>query len=326
MKKQIYILFFLFVLLLLTACTADDEKEGQGVYQIYYVDSDGTGLVKEEYKIENSSEDTVKIIQELLNQLQTGSAKGIYRNPIDAETEISNLQIKETQLSVHFSAAYNAKTGIDEILARAAIVKTLCQVSGVDYVEFYIEDQPLMLGSNAVGLMNEDSFIDSLENNTTQKKQVTLYFADGSGKRVAGVMADITYNSAEPLEKLLLEKLIAGPEEIEDLKDLDILPSVPPNTVLNRATIRDNICYVDLGRGFNELLENVKSDVVIYSIVNTLCELPNVNKVQFTIEGEQQEKYGETEEFNTPFERNLSITGEGGLPGEIVEINEGGTE
>lgn len=326
MKKQIYIFLFLFVFMSLAACTGDSGENGQSVYQVYYIDSDGTGLVKEEYKIENSSDDTVKTIQELLNQMQTGGTKGIYRNPIDAETEISNLQIKETQLSVHFSAAYNAKTGIDEILARAAIVKTLCQVSGVEYVEFYVEDQPLMLGSNAVGLMNEDSFIDSLENNTTQKKQATLYFADSSGQKAAEVTADITYNSAEPLEKLLLEKLIAGPEETEDLKRLGVRASVPPNTVLNRVTIRDNICYVDFDRGFNELLENVKSDVVVYSIVNTLCELPNVNKVQFTIEGEQQEKYGETEEFNAPFERNLNITGEGVMTDGTVELKIGGTE
>lgn len=326
MKKRLYILFFLLMLVSLTACDNGGSEEGQGIYQVYYVDSDSTGLVQEEYRVKDSSKDTVKIIQELLNQLQTGSAKGIYRNPIDAETEISNLQIKETQLSVHFSAAYNAKIGIDEILARAAIVKTLCQVDGVEYVEFYVEDQPLMLGSNAVGLMNEDSFIDSLENNTTQKKQVTLYFADESGEMAAGVTADITYNSAEPLEKLLLEKLIAGPEPIGDLKNSGVIPSVPPDTKLNRVTIRDNICYVDLSREFNELLKNVKSDVVVYSIVNTLCELPNVNKVQFAIEGEQQEKYGETEEFNTPFERNLNIAGEGEQSGNIVEINEGGTE
>lgn len=37
---------------------------------------------------------------------------------------------------------------------------------------------------------------------------------------------------------------------------------------------------------------DVSSGVVVYSIVNTLCELSDVNKVQFTIDGEQQEIYG----------------------------------
>lgn len=313
MKKTVIFFFLVLLLLSLTSCGEKDKEAGQSVYQVYYVDSDGAGLVQEEYLAKASSHDTVGVIHELLKRLRTGGEDGIFRNPIDADIEVGNLQIKETQLSVYFSAAYNAKSGIDEILARAAIVKTLCQVPGVEYVEFYIEDQPLMIGSNAVGLMNADSFIDSLTgNNTTQRKQVTLYFAEKSGKRMTEVSTDVTYSSAEPLAKLLVEKLIAGPEEIKNLDNSGIIQSVPPNTVLNRATIRDNICYVDLSKGFNELLTDVKSDVVIYSIVNTLCELPNVNKVQFTIEGEQQEKYGETGEFNTPFERNLNYVNGGG--------------
>jgi germination protein M len=60
----------------------------------------------------------------------------------------------------------------------------------------------------------------------------------------------------------------------------------------------------------------VKSDVIVYSVVNTLCELPNVTKVQITIDGEQQQVYGDTEDFNTPFERNLNmIQGGAGLQG-----------
>lgn len=42
---------------------------------------------------------------------------------------------------------------------------------------------------------------------------------------------------------------------------------------------------------------DVSSGVVVYSIVNTLCELSDVNKVQFTIDGEQQEIYGDIKNF-----------------------------
>ena len=68
---------------------------------------------------------------------------------------------------------------------------------------------------------------------------------------------------------------------------------------------------MDLSREFNELLKNVKSDVVVYSIVNTLCELSDVNKVQFTIDGEQKNTYGDTKKFNIPFERNLDLVSGG---------------
>ena len=45
----------------------------------------------------------------------------------------------------------------------------------------------------------------------------------------------------------------------------------------------------------------------MYSIVNTWCELSNVNRVQFTIDGEAQEQYGEMNSFHSVLERNLNL-------------------
>ena len=67
------------------------------------------------------------------------------------------------------------------------------------------------------------------------------------------------------------------------------------------------MCYVDLGNGFNELLSGISSEVTVYSIVNTLCELANVNRVQFTVDGEPQDKYGEMDSFSSVLERKLDL-------------------
>ena len=45
----------------------------------------------------------------------------------------------------------------------------------------------------------------------------------------------------------------------------------------------------------------------MYSIVNTLCELANVNRVQFTVDGEPQDKYGEMDSFSSVLERKLDL-------------------
>jgi germination protein M len=42
-------------------------------------------------------------------------------------------------------------------------------------------------------------------------------------------------------------------------------------------------------------------------VVNTLTELPNVDKVQFSIDGQQATLYNDTINFGTVFERNLDI-------------------
>lgn len=298
------------LMILLTACQgASDDQDN--IFYIYYIDKEGTGLVSEKYEIETEEKNTVDIIQLLLAKLQTNGSEGRYQNPVQPDVEIRDFLIKEPQLSMYFTAAYNNKTGINEILARAAVVKTLCQVPAVDSVEFYVEDQPLTLAGNTVGLMDVNTFVDELNPEfKEQKKLVTLYFAENRGHKLMQVSLEVTYSAAQPLAQLLLEKLIEGPEQIEHLKDMDyygLTRTVPTGTVVNSVTIRDNICYVDLGSEFMNQIPEVKSDVTIYSIVNTLCELSNVSKVQFTVEGEQWTKYGETENFNTPYARNLDL-------------------
>jgi len=51
----------------------------------------------------------------------------------------------------------------------------------------------------------------------------------------------------------------------------------------------------------------VTADVTIYSIVNSLVELSNVNKVQISINGDTSTTYREKFAFSTVYERNLDL-------------------
>ena len=104
-----------------------------------------------------------------------------------------------------------------------------------------------------------------------------------------------------------MEQLITGVSSIQNIDETKLQSAVPSKTTLNNLTIRDNICYLDLSRDFEQQDPNVSSEVIVYSIVDTLCELPEVTKVQFSVDGEQKEKYGDLEGFNKPLERNLDL-------------------
>ncbi len=52
---------------------------------------------------------------------------------------------------------------------------------------------------------------------------------------------------------------------------------------------------------------NTNEVVPIYAIVNSLVELPAVNKVQIAINGETTRRYRELVSLDTLFERNLDI-------------------
>lgn len=299
---------FLSVCCFSISCGSAEEKGHP--YTIMYLNTQITGLVENEYETTREPHETEALVEELLKQLQAGGEDANAKSPISENVEILDYQLRNTQLSVSFSAAYYEKSGLEEILSRAAIVETLCQIEGVDYVEFYIEDQPFMLNGNTVGLMDPDRFVLNLnDKGKEQSRQVTLYFANKRGDHLRAVTTSVTYDSVTPLAEMLVEQLIRGEETIRGMKENPdgVQPSIPEDTVLNSLTIRGQVCYVDLGSGFNNLLSGISSEVSVYSIVNTLCELSNVNRVQFTIEGEPQDKYGEMEAFSSVLERELDL-------------------
>lgn len=298
MKRILYILFVLMIVCVLGGCQNKVQENEEGQYTIYQMAEDSNGLQTTTYHVKSELDDTVSIIQELLEKFP--------------RIDVRDFQIKEKQLSLYFSSAYNNYQGIDEVLLRAAIVKTLCQVDGVEYVEFLVEGAPLVVDGEQVGVMSRLSFMDSIGGDGyTQDKYVTLYFADTSGTGMREVSSRLTYDMTVPLARLLVEKLLAGPEELTDVNTSDLRQTIPEGTSLNSLTIRDNVCYVDFSKEFEYVQAEVKSEIVIYSIVNTLCELSDVNKVQFTIDGEQKEVYGDTKEFNSPYERNLDLVSGG---------------
>lgn len=305
-KKVLCILCTVILVFGMTGCGEKTDKQLMS-YQVFYINSDGSGLTGKTYLLKDAKQDLVSVIKELIIRLQTPQEESL-KSPIDEGIQVVDYQIKENQLSVYFSAGYNNKSGLDEILSRAAIVKTLCQIQEIEYVEFYVEDQPLMLSGNAVGLMSQESFVDELNpQDQKQSKETVLYFANKQGNRLKKITTDITYNAVEPIARLLVEQLIAGVSSIQNIDETKLQSAVPSKTTLNNLTIRDNICYLDLSRDFEQQDPNVSSEVIVYSIVDTLCELPEVTKVQFSVDGEQKEKYGDLEGFNKPLERNLDL-------------------
>ena len=305
-KKVLCILCTVILVFGMTGCGEKTDKQLMS-YQVFYINSDGSGLTGKTYQLKDAKQDLVSVIKELIIRLQTPQEESL-KSPIDEGIQVVDYQIKENQLSVYFSAGYTNKSGLDEILSRAAIVKTLCQIQEIEYVEFYVEDQPLMLSGNAVGLMSQESFVDELNpQDQKQSKETVLYFANKQGNRLKKITTDITYNAVEPIARLLVEQLIAGVSSIQNIDETKLQSAVPSKTTLNNLTIRDNICYLDLSRDFEQQDPNVSSEVIVYSIVDTLCELPEVTKVQFSVDGEQKEKYGDLEGFNKPLERNLDL-------------------
>lgn len=295
-------------LFLCTACANRSAGREGTAYQIYYVSNDETKIVEREYVSQTT--DTELLFEEVLGQLATIPEKVEYETPLASEISVRGHTLDNGLLTLDFDESYKNLYGIREILVRASIVRTMTQLPGVERVMFTVGGEQITdrMGT-AVGIMTADTFIENAGNeiNAYEKVNLRLYFANETGDRlVEENRRNVVYNSNISLEKLVLEKLVEGPMAE------GAYPTINPTTKVISVTVQDGTCYVNLNNDFLSQPYNVASDVTIYSITNSLVELPNVNRVQISINGETNLSYRENMSLNTVFERNLDILVSGG--------------
>lgn len=298
MGKRLGIFLVLACLFWACAC-GKKEKSGEKVYQVYYVSNSETKVEMHPYVMEAGTPEGQ--LEELLKSLAAEPAKLEYKAPFAMGFQVLGTVLEEGRLQIDVDAAYRGLAPITEILVRAAVVRTLTQLPEVSLVSITVEGSQLLDSKQkAVGWMNADQFIDNDGNeiNTYEEVRVRLYFADGSGKKLIAADREKHYSTNTPLERFVVEELIAGPSGRID----GLYPSVNPGTKIVSVLTKDGVCYVNLDETFLAVVNNVSTDVSVYAIVNSLVELNTVNKVQILINGEVPPAFSA---FN--FERNLDI-------------------
>ncbi len=298
MKRLLSVVLLLLVAML-TSCSDGNKVVNKldNEYHVYYLDSKSSGIVSETYVPLGSTKE--QLVTELLDALQTDPSNMVYKRALPEDVTIRDYSFVNDQLILNFDTKYSELKEIPEVLCRATIVKTLCQIPGIDFVMFNVNGQPL-IDTNGVqmGLMTAEFFIENTGAETNYN--VTLYFANETGDLLKKTTRNILYTGTSSIEELVINQIINGPTEI------GLYTTVPVGTTLLNVSTKEGICYVDLNEKLLEKLPDVSEEIAIYSIVNSLTELPGINKVQFRINGQQVESF-QNISFGVLFERNLTI-------------------
>ncbi len=301
MKKWIPWLCLMLSLVLLSGCGAKNEEEESG-YQIWYMNQSETKLFYE-YK-ELQAKNTEGLLKEALEVLREQPSDENHKPVLPETVYVTDYEIQHNQLYLDFSIEYQEMPKLYEVLCRAAIVRTLCQLPEIEYVGFRVDGKPLQdLQGKPYGLMNEEQFIENAgeEINAYKTADLTLYYTNQTGDKLVTQRVAKEYNSNISLERLIVEQLIAGPP-FEG-----VYPTIPSTTKVVSTAVRDGICYVNLDEGFLATGYNVTESIPIYSIVNSLIENTDVQKVQISINGETNKIFRESISFDTVFMKNKEL-------------------
>lgn len=295
-KKYVLTGMLLMLLAVLTGCGTREPETGKKI-SVYYVNTAETKVeVHDQYLNTKTPEEQ---LEETMTFLSTTPEKLEYKQPFDMGFQVLDYEVEDGKLVINVDKAYSELSVTTEVLVRAAVVRTLTQLSNVKYVTITVEGSQLYDNAGElVGWMNAEQFInnDGNEINTYELVKVKLYFANADGDKLIAAYREKHYSTNTPLERFVVEELIAGPSgQIEGL-----YPVINPETKIINILTKDGICYVNLDSSFLTVVNNVSTEVAVYSIVNSLVELDNINKVQILVNGEVPSTFS-----NSTFERNL---------------------
>ena len=299
-KKVTAVLMCVLTVLLLAACAKRTDVDSGDPY-IYSLNTDRTGLVKITFEFEE--DDPLRQAEAILSEMKQPASDIEYTTVFPEDVEVTECNISGGILAVDFNSAYLQMENLEEKLVRAAVVQSLVRIDGINAVYFSVEGENLKDGDGRpIGLMNEDDFVENTASSPSsyQTGTLVLYFANADGDKLVPQEMNVRYSSNISREKLIVEKLIQGPQSG------DVYPVINPDTNLLSVTIKDKICYVNFDSTFLTGAYDIVPELTVYSIVNSLTEGTEAEQVQITINGESDNSYMEAVDLSKPLESDMN--------------------
>ena len=291
MRKRILSLLCA-LLLLLTGCVRGGEEES-GAYEVYFAaplpdsgtDSpvQGPAVQWETRRLPQDAD----VLSALVECLLSGPVSDGLHSPFpDGVYQVSAPTLTDGVCEVDLSERYGGLSGVDLTIADYCIALTLCQVKGVEAVSILVEGEPISYRDHQF-LRESDAVLSSAEDEPVYLSADLCFLREEGGLAVEH--RELLVPSGSSPESVLLQALLAGPET-EGLS----APLSGEARVIDLWVNDSGICYLNFDAAFlsDQPASASQARLTLYAIVNTLCQLPNVDAVAFLVEGESIPDYG----------------------------------
>jgi germination protein M len=307
MKKKVIGFLVLAAILLIAAAIVIivnlklDSEKSKTKMNLYFFSEQKTAIVPEEREIEYDEES--ELIRILVKELVDGPTDKRLQRVVSQKTRLLRLDNSSPDIKLDFSEEYLSGDAAQDVLAAYAVVKTLCGINHVHSVKITVRGQDILSSDGtAIDALSDSDINIASENTEALSREVILYFSTKDFTSLVKEVHTVKISDKQPVEQYIVGELIAGPV------NKDFQPVLSQDTPLISAETRDGVCYVNFKQGFVDRNTGSaqKERIAIYSIVNSLTELDNVQQVQFLIDGKKVDKFGNMS-ISELFAKNATI-------------------
>ena len=300
MKKTILICLSL-TALLLSACSisgtsANPENNSFRVYRLARNDSDlGQNLLQPETHYYTDAEN---ILELAVTALKSPPANPALEVALPDAVCITETKREGAVAILTMNNSFNQLSGLDKTIVESAITLTMCSIPGITRVIISTSTNP-----EATSLSAEDIVLTNTVT-STDEQQIRLYFPRRDISLLAPESRSITSLDNSTAERITIDHLLRGPASA-------LLNSpIPHGTVILSVYTQAGVCTINLSAEFLAIEDAGEESIelAIYSIVNSLTNLPNVNSVKINIQTMENSRLG-TLDLSEPLTRKTALIG-----------------
>ncbi len=303
MKKLWFLL--LLAALLFTACAAEEEPAPMVQPVSFYYRTARTDFTAEDGVIRAEVRDLGSNTYSDLALFQAyfeGPTSKELILPAAPDTELEDVRRDSGTLELWLKQNPNSPAELDHALTYACLAKTGLALEGVRTVVLHIRS-PGGVHLDDLTLTAADILLyDNGE--APESRELTLYYAEEGGNLLLTEKRQIPLLPAEELPDYAIGLLLGAPESG------GMRSPLPAGTAVLDLRVEDGVCTVDFNSDFlhNHPDTEQEEQLAILSVVNTLCELEGINRVQLYSQGRKLERYVYLD-LSTPWVLDSSVVG-----------------
>ena len=249
--------------------------------RLYFPDADGRYLVSEYHSL--TLDETTSPERYVIEELLRGPNSGELRSVLPAGTVLRSCATADGVCTVDLSREFydnRPRTALGERLVLYAVVDSLTALSGVDRVRFLIEGEPAdeyVYRSLAEPLERYDEPVGPVSA-PKGELDADLYLTLPGLASITALPFRVSTQDFASDEEAVLSALLNAAEPG--------YPAIFPGTgsVIDIAS-QGTVCTVDLSESFFVSLPEAARGTAVQSIAATLCALPDIAAVRFTVGG-----------------------------------------